>query len=81
MAKGSARSTDHNLQVHAVWHFALKHKMALWIERVGTHDSIADCPTRDETWVLDELGATWVEPVLPTQIWEPQRWADMELTW
>ena len=44
--KGSAKSFDHAQLVHAQWFHLTRMRAAIWVKRVGTHDNIADLPSR-----------------------------------
>ena len=79
MAKGAARSHDHNLQIHAIWHLAAVNRIGLWVERVASGEDIADEPSREDSRALQSIGAKWVPPTLPEQLWQPQRWAQLSL--
>ena len=48
----------------------------LWVERVGTHDNIADLPSRGQYNLLHKLGFKWSEPKFDKAFarqaeWEP----------
>ena len=75
LAKGASHSEDHNLLVHAIWYMAAKYGFGLWIERVASDDNISDCPSRERYETLIELGAYWVAPVTPPELWSPKCWA------
>ena len=74
MRRGIAASPDHNLIVHSVWLLAAKESMGIWVERVGTHDNIADDPSREDYRLLEAMGSRWVEPKVPREAWEPGSW-------
>ena len=78
MAKGGARSTDHNLLVHAIWPMAAKRGFGLWFERVPSDKNIADLPSREHYELLERLGATWVHPVMPTGLWDRAQYAQYD---
>jgi len=79
LRKGSAIANDHNLIVHSVWLLAARMGMALWIERVPSHDNIADDPSRENYDLLKALGAVYWEPVVPREVWEPDAWESVAL--
>ena len=66
--KGSARAWDHCRLVHDIWLHALQNNTHLWIERVPSHDNIADSPTRGAYQIMEklrELGqGVWKKPVV-----------------
>ena len=44
--KGSAKAWDHCRLVHELWLHALQNHTHVWIERVPSHENIADSPSR-----------------------------------
>ena len=79
--RGTAISCDHARLVHTQWTHAAELGASLWIERVGTHDNIADLPSRNEFRVLEQAGATYVCPVLRDQYWEQSTWDILQQRW
>ena len=77
LTKACARASDHNLLVHATWLLAARGGIALWIERVASEDNVSDEPSRGEMTAMAALDATWHAPVLPRQIWHPDRWMEI----
>ena len=75
LAKGAARSVDHNLLVHSIWHLSVKFGVGIWFERVASALNIADEPSREKYDTLLALGAKWVAPNLAPELWEPNAWA------
>jgi hypothetical protein len=67
----SGRSKDHNDLVRAMWMSALRNRHGLWVERVGTHDNIADDPSREDYASMHVLGAEWVKPFLEPALLRP----------
>ncbi len=49
-------------------------RISLWVERVSTHDNIADNPSRESHELLQGLNATWLEPHLATAFRRPSEW-------
>ena len=76
MRTGAAKCSDHNLIVHDIWLCAASIGCGLWVERVGTHDNIADDPSRESYGLLQALGARWIQPVLPWSAHDPKKWAE-----
>ena len=74
LRKRGAKSSDHNLLVHAVRLLAAQANVRVWIERVGTKDNIADDPSRQDYELLERAGATYCSPTLPDEPWEPPAW-------
>ena len=74
LSKGAARSRDHNLLIHSVWHMSVKHAFGVWVERVPSSLNIADEPSREQYDTLRALGARWVEPTLAPELWDPSAW-------
>jgi len=48
--------------VHHIWTVALEYRTNLWVERVASDDNIADCPSRFEYQMLEDLDAIWITP-------------------
>ena len=76
LRKGGARSSDHNLLIHAVWLLAARNQFGVYIRRVGTHDNIADDPSREAYELFNLLDVPYKNPRLPSELWHPQDWAD-----
>ena len=74
LSKGAARSMDHNLLIHSVWHMSVRYGFAVWVERVPSSLNIADEPSREQYDTLRALGARWVEPNLAPELWDPTAW-------
>ena len=74
LEKGAARSADHNLLVHSVWHLGARYGFGIWIERVPSSLNIADEPSRECYGTLWDLGASWVEPKLRRELRQPTAW-------
>ena len=79
--KGSSFSDDHNAIVHMTWLLAANNNIGLFINRVPTLDNIADCPSRDDTCILDALSAVRCEPWLPVELWKPTTWLNVVRYW
>lgn len=62
--KGSSKAADHNQLVHEIWTHALRSHIHLWVERVPSADNISDSPSRFDYELLEDMGATWVRPVI-----------------
>ena len=69
-AKGRAAAWDHNCMVHQIWTLAFRHRVRLWIERVPSALNLADLPSRNSNRLLEELGGTFVEPVMHESLLE-----------
>ena len=76
---GSAGSTapDINQFVGRLWIDLVRHDVAINILRVTSEANISDGPTRDRMRVIEELGGTWIDPVMPK--WALDVWAPFEL--
>ena len=74
LVKGCAKAADHNDLVHAIWLLALRLRCALWAERACSEDNLADLPSRESYECLEQLGARWVPPVVPREVFEPRAW-------
>ena len=68
--KAMAKEWDHCRIAHEIWSLALRNKMHLWITRVASKDNISDSPSREEYGLMQELGATFVPPVVAQCIFE-----------
>ena len=64
LAKGAARSEDHNAFAHVAWLLAARDGFSLSFHRVGTKDNIADLPSREVYcgFLCDD--AVWIDPIL-----------------
>jgi hypothetical protein len=67
----SGRSRDHNDVVRAIWMNALHYGHGLWIERVSTHEHIADDPSREDYKSMEVINATWRRPCLKPSLLRP----------
>ena len=77
LKKGSSFSDDHNAIVHMTWLLAAINNIGVFINRVPTLDNIADCPSRDDTCIMDALSAVRCEPWLPAELWQPTTWLNV----
>ena len=77
LRKGLAKSQDHNRIIHAMWLMAAKLNWALWVGRVGTHDNIADDPSREHCAKLVEENVEWIQPYIPRKLHGTQLWDDL----
>ena len=53
--RGSAKKWDHAQLVHAQWYHITRIRAAVFVKRVGTHDNIADLPSRQVQCVFVAL--------------------------
>ena len=74
-------SFDHAQLVHERWTHAAECHMSLWVERVGTHDNIADLPSRGEFRVLEQAGAQYSAPTLRERYWDKVTWDILSHRW
>ena len=79
--RGSAVSMDHAQLVHEQWTQVAEQGLSLYIQRVGTHDNIADLPSRDDIQLLESVGAQSIAPVLRNEYWDQQTWAVLQERW
>jgi hypothetical protein len=79
--RGTAIALDHAQLVHTQWTQAAEQGLSLHILRVGTHDNIADLPSRDELTLLLSLGAVPLAPVLRERYWEQKTWEVLHERW
>ena len=72
---------DHAQLVHAQWTQAAKLQLGVHVLRVGTHDNIADLPSRRAFDMLRAAGATKIETVLWDSYWETDAWEALHELW
>ena len=72
LRRGSAKQSDHNMLAHWVWRFAHDCSIGMDIQRVSTHDNVADEPSRECYALLHQIGAERVPPVLPEAVRKPR---------
>ena len=51
--------------IHEIWTIALAFGVHLWLDRVPSHENIADLPSREEYGLLRDIGAVWKAPLIP----------------
>ena len=54
-------------------------KIDMQVDRVPTHDNIADLPSREEYALIKQLGGQFVHPVLDDLYKHPQAWKSLSL--
>ena len=74
--KGSAKEFDHCSLIHNMWSQIARCHMNVWVCRVGTHDNIADLPSRNEYLALRFAGAQFVEPEFHVSYESADAWAE-----
>ena len=72
---------DHAQLVHAQWTQAAKLQLGVHVLRVGTHDNIADLPSRRAFDMLRVAGAKEIEPVLWDSYWGTGTWEALQELW
>ena len=80
-AKGTAKCFDHTCLVHAMWQHFAELKIQTWIERVPTKENIADLPSREAYYLLQDLRAHKVPAVLEDRYLQAQTWAHIMSKW
>ena len=71
--RGSSVAADLNQAIGFLWLDIAKAGIGVHCERVESHANIADGPSREFLSLVEELGAVFVEPKLPTwchRLWE-----------
>ena len=63
-----------------MWLKAAEMNTSLWFSRVGTHDNIADDPSREDYRLLRALHAEYVKPVLDDAFWASDSWDSLKCT-
>ena len=79
--RGTAISMDHAQLVHAQWTHVAELGVSLHILRVGTHDNIADLPSRNDMRLLSQLGAFPLMPMLREDCWHQKTWEVLQERW
>ena len=79
--RGSAVSWDHAQLVHEQWLHVALIGVKPFIKRVGTHDNIADLPSRGDYILLREMGAIEVPPFFVKAYREEDTWAVLQERW
>ena len=79
--RGSAVRWDHAQLVHEQWMHAADQGLSLHVVRVGTHDSIADLPSRNELALLKRVGGIQLEPVIRERYWQDGTWDVLQERW
>ena len=74
LLKGRAGADDLNNAVGQVWLDMAEAGIALHVLRVESLANVADGPTRHDLSLLSELGAEFVEPVLPSWVYNLWAW-------
>ena len=75
--KGSSKEWDYTCLVNSLWLKAAQLRMALRVDRVPSKLNIADLLSREQYWLFEQLGATYVSPWLDDPFWEPNAWASL----
>ena len=78
VAKGSSRAFDHTCLVHCMWVHAIRLGINIRVDRVPTHDNVADLPSREDYSLLESLGAKRVEAKLDAMYWKPEAWSSID---
>ena len=65
--------------MHCIWKRAAELGLEIWVDRVPTHDNIADDPSREHYELLDKLGAVSIDPVLDHCFTKPESWEALQL--
>ena len=79
-AAGRARVFDHTMLIHSIWTLALEASISLYVSRVPTKENIADDPSRERYWLLDQMGAQAVEPKLDARFRHPDAWESVRIS-
>ena len=81
--RGVSRCWDHCQLVHEQWSFLVTNGISVHVERVSTHDNIADAPSRESGTprVLYALGAWYTHPVMPEHVSDHETWTELQERW
>jgi len=72
---------DHAQLVHKQWTQVAEQGLRIHVVRVGTHDNIADLPSRRAYRMLESAGVTWVSPILKDEYWTSSTWESLHEAW
>jgi hypothetical protein len=72
---------DHAQLVHEQWTHVAEQGLGIHVLRVGTHDNIADLPSRRALGMLRAAGAEQFAPVLQSEYWNPSTWEVLQEMW
>ena len=78
--RGTARALDHAQLVHAQWFHIVRLRAEVFVKRVGTHDNIADLPSRADFGILRDMGVTEVRPQLEVE-YQGDAWEVLQERW
>ena len=73
LLKGGGKALEINLPIGRFWLAMAKHRIGFYAARVESKANIADGPTRHDLSEVEELGAQWCEPTLPS--WAYDLWS------
>ena len=76
LLRGSASvgAGDMNMITARFWQDVVLTQCSFYMHRVSTHCNIADGPSRDFFEQMEQLNATYVDPIMPEwigKIWQP----------
>ena len=81
MRRGTARSWDHAQLVHEQWFQLAVLGTQVHVVRVGTHDNVADLPSRLDFKLLRSKGASEVAPSTKKEDESPATWEVLKERW
>ena len=74
LISGRAGVDDLNMGIGKTWLMIAGAGLALHVVRVESNANVADGPTRDDLSFLEELGADFVDPILPDWVRHLWQW-------
>ena len=81
LSKGTSKKWDHAQLVSAHWLMAAVGRMAVFVRHVGTHDNIADLPSRIDYRLFNWLGAEFIAPRLDPRFLTAEAWNILQVRW
>ena len=75
--KGASKEWDYSCLINSLWLQAAQLRVSLHVDRVPSVLNISDLPSREQYWLLREIGASFVQPHLSEAFWEPAAWASL----
>ena len=81
LRRGTARAMDHAQLVHEQWLSLALLGCSVHVKRVGTHDNIADLPSREDFRILRARKTIEVHPQLSCAFECPETWEALKERW
>jgi len=75
--KGASKEWDYSCLINSLWLQAAQLRVSLRVDRVPSKLNVSDLPSREQYWLLREIGASFVQPRLSEAFWKPDAWASL----